>query len=94
MYIVSGMSSKFALVSISTSVMSIAYTSSVLSFDKDCNPACRKTAPHFYGYVPDGAALRSVVFISILVFTTAHITLKVLGVALLSTLGSLPVVTA
>ena len=44
--------------------------------------------PLFYGYVPNGATRRLVVFTTMMMFSVLHITMKVLGVTLLATLGS------
>ena len=58
----------------------------MLSLDIDCNPEYRRIAPLVYGYVPNGATRRLVVFTSMVTFSALHITLKVLGVALLAIL--------
>ena len=42
-----------ALISILVSAATIAFTSSMISYDWDSSPAKRKQSPLFYGYVPD-----------------------------------------
>ena len=69
------------------SVLSIAYSSVTISIEFDCTPVKRRIAPHFYGYIPDDARRRFIVFLAMVMLSALHITLKVLGVALLATLG-------
>ena len=82
------MSSLVPLISIIISILSVSYSSSLISLDMDCHPLRRRRVPHFYGYVPNGSTRRLAVFTAVLVFSALHITMKVLGVALLATLGS------
>ena len=77
----SDMSSLLPLLSLATSILSIAYSSAMVSLDCDCNPRKRRVAPPFYGYVPESASRRFIVFMAMVLFSAVHITLKVLGVA-------------
>lgn len=44
-----------ALISILVSAATIAFTSSIISFDWDKSPSQRSKSPLFYGFVPDKA---------------------------------------
>lgn len=73
-----------ALISILVSAATIAFTSSMLSYDWDTSPAKRKLGPLFYGYVPDKALARAVCFISMMSLAFSHVLLLTFSCALLS----------
>ena len=86
-FLLSDRSSLRPLVSIFFSVLSIAYGTAMISLDMDCSPEKRHARPEFYGYVPSDGTARLVVFVSMVLFSAAHIALKVAGVAMLSSVG-------
>lgn len=59
----------------------------MISLDYDCSPVKRKFTPQFYGFVPNDSMRRFLVFVCMVLFAALHIALKLLGVALLATLG-------
>ena len=81
-------SSSFAIFSIAISSMTTAFSVSVMYFDKDTDPNCRKWNPSFYGVFPDSKSARGVAFFWLFAFSLAHVLSKALGVALfLATFG-------
>ncbi len=75
-------SSRFALVSITMSALTTAFSVSVMYFDKDIDPACRSSNPSFYGVFPDNASSRALAFMWLFMFSVAHVLSKGFGVAL------------
>ena len=73
-----------ALVSILISAATIAFSSSMISYDWDTSPAYRTSTPFFYGYVPDKALSRAVCFLSMMSLTFAHVLLQTFACALLA----------
>jgi hypothetical protein len=55
----------------------------MMAFDLDTNPARRSAAPQFYGYVPDSAGKRLLIFIELFTLHTAHAMLKTCAIAML-----------
>ena len=55
--------SQVALGSIGSSILTTGFTAAVISYDFDTDPTKRKETPHFYGFIPDNANARSIVFI-------------------------------
>ncbi|GMH94227.1 hypothetical protein TL16_g12845 [Triparma laevis f. inornata] len=76
-----------ALISILVSAATIAFTSSMISYDWDTSPAKRKVSPTYYGFVPDKALPRAVCFISIISLSFAHVTLLCFSCALLTVMN-------
>ena len=72
------------LISVAVSVFSIAYTMAMMSYDKDVEPNVRIGNPTFYGFIPDKQSERISVFFLMLLFSSCHIMMKVLSVALLA----------
>jgi len=77
-----GARTDFQVFSICTSILTTAFTSTIISFDMDTNPLMRRTNS-FYGYVPDGNKVRLKVFLLMLLAMTAHVTSSSMGMALL-----------
>ena len=73
-----------ALISILVSAATIAFTSSMLSYDWDTSPSNRGGAPLFYGFVPDKALPRAVCFFSMMSLSFAHVLLMTSACALLA----------
>ena len=66
----------------------ITDSSTIICFDFDLNPESRFATPTFYGYVPSDRRSSSLVFTTMFIFSVCHITIKILGVALLATIGT------
>jgi hypothetical protein len=81
-YITLAKSSKFALVSIFTSALTTAFSSSGMFFDKDIDPESRSFNPLFYGVFPDNTTARASAFFFLFLFSIAHVLNKALGVTL------------
>ncbi|GMI00639.1 hypothetical protein TrST_g8799 [Triparma strigata] len=73
-----------AVISILVSAATIAYTSSVLTYDWDTSPTKRTNAPLFYGFVPEKALPRAVCFLSMMSLSFAHVLLMTSACALLA----------
>ena len=73
-----------AVISILVSAATIAFTSSMISYDWDTSPTKRTGAPHFYGFVPDKALPRAVCFLSMISLSFAHVLLLTSACALLA----------
>ena len=77
-----------ALASIIISALTAGFTGAQISYDMDTDPSKRATKPHFYGYVPDVAAKRTIVFITMVFMNASMLLVKSLAVALFIRLGS------
>ena len=84
-FISSANSSYVQLISILSSLLAIANTSTMMTFDKDVDPDCRVNNPSFYGAIP--AVGRGMVFFSMFTFSSCHVLMKVLSTALLASVG-------
>ena len=76
------------LVSIGVSILTIGYSATIVCFDFDLDPEKRIQTPKFYGYIPTSSRGRFIVFLVMFLFSTCHILLKIVGLALLVTLNS------
>lgn len=61
-----------AWASLIISALTTGFTASTVSYDFDTDPDRRERMPEFYGYVPNKAAYRTVVFISMCLFTAGE----------------------
>jgi hypothetical protein len=73
-----------AWVSISVSALTTGYASATISYDWDTDPMKREQVPDFYGYVPANPTKRSIIFVSMMLFSacmlvTRSMTIVVLG---------------
>ena len=75
------------LISIVSSVLSIAFTASSIFYDKDTDPVSRAAVPCFWGAIPFRGRAR--VYVAMFVMSASHVLLKVLSTALLATVGGL-----
>ncbi|GMI15536.1 hypothetical protein TrLO_g1345 [Triparma laevis f. longispina] len=73
-----------SIISVLVSASTIAFTSSMLSYDWDTAPKNRKETPAFYGFIPDKALDRAMCFISMMALTFAHVLLQIFSCALLA----------
>ncbi|GMH91065.1 hypothetical protein TL16_g11949 [Triparma laevis f. inornata] len=76
-----------ALISILVSAATVAFTSSMISYDWDTSPAKSDFSPLFYGYVPDKALPRAACFVSMMTLSFAHVLLLTFSCALLTVMG-------
>ena len=81
-----------SLGSILISIVTIAFVTTTICFDFDLDPGFRASSPDFYGYVPNNGGQRTVVFFSMMLFSTCHIGVRLMGIALLAVVG--PMITA
>lgn len=81
-----------SVVSIIFSIATISLGSTTMCFDFDLDPERRMHNSDFYGYVPNSSGRRTVVFYSIFFFTSCHVALRLLGIALLASVS--PLITA
>ena len=77
-----------ALGSIFFSCLSTAYSSTVVAYDWDTNTTKRRLVPEFYGFFPDSPTGRTLMFLSIFLFTAALLMLKTFTITLLFAVDS------
>ena len=75
------------VVSIGISVLTVAYTSTVLSLDYDLSANRRAAAPTFYGYVPNDGRKRLLVMLTMLAGISCHVALRMACMAMLAAVG-------
>jgi hypothetical protein len=63
--------------------MASGFTTAMMAFDADMKPANWKKVPEFYGYIPDDASLRVLIFVELFAVHNAHAMLKTLTIATL-----------
>ena len=76
-----------AWVSLFTSLLSTGFISASISYDFDTHPKKRKSDPTFYGYAPARASKRTIVFISMVFFSSGMLLIRSFVVVLLGLLG-------
>jgi len=74
-----------AMFSIAISVISMGYSSAIISMDYDTDPAKRLISPSFYGDCPDTNRLQ--VMILMVIMTASHVFMKVLAYSLILNLS-------
>jgi hypothetical protein len=82
--VLSGHWSAVAVVSVCISCLSNGFSTTMMAFEYDVHPAMRKNYPEFFGYIPDRAKMRLVVFVLLFTLHTAHAMLKTVAVAMLA----------
>ena len=65
------------------SIVAVSFAAATLCFDVDLDPDKRAKSPDFYGYVPNSSGRRTIVFLAMFLFTLCHVSMRLLGVALL-----------
>ena len=78
----SGDRSRRAVVSVAVSALTTGFNSASISFDFDVDPAMRKLAPDFYGYIPDDGR-RTVIFACMVANSALLLLLRSLSAAML-----------
>jgi hypothetical protein len=76
-----------AWVSLSVSALTTGFASATISYDWDINPVKRETVPEFYGYVPANPTKRSIIFISLMLFSAGMLLLRCMTIVVLGLLG-------
>ena len=86
-YAVSDKSGAGPLISILVSLLSTAYTSTILSLDLDTNPDSRKRYPSLYGYVPDDSSRRQMCFLFTFCICFSQVSMRSIFAALVLSVG-------
>jgi hypothetical protein len=76
-----------AWLSVAVSAITTGFASATVSYDWDTDPLKREEAPNFYGYIPAKASKRTVVFVSMLLFTAGMLLIRCTTIVLLGLLG-------
>jgi hypothetical protein len=76
-----------AWLSVAVSAITTGFASATISYDWDTDPAYRESAPAFYGYIPAKASKRTVVFVSMLLFTAGMLLIRCTTIVLLGLMG-------
>ena len=76
-----------AWLSVAVSAITTGFASATISYDFDTDPARREVAPDFYGYIPAKASKRTVVFVSMLLFTAGILLIRCTTIVLLGLMG-------
>ena len=69
------------------SILVAGFTATQISFDLDVDPTRRSKMPDFYGYVPDTARDRQIVFIALLLISSLMMAIRSLSAILLSSIS-------
>ena len=77
-----------AWVSLSISLISTGFISATISYDFDTDPRKRLEVPDFYGYVPTTARKRTIVFMSMTLFTAGMLLIRCMSLVLLGLIGT------
>jgi hypothetical protein len=73
-----------AVVSVGLSCLSAAFTAATVDFDIDTNADKRKDDPHYYGYIPDAAGKRVLVFALLFLYHAVYSIGQTLSMAALA----------
>jgi hypothetical protein len=76
-----------AWLSVAVSAITTGFASATLSYDWDTDPVKREHTPEFYGYIPAKASNRTVVFVSMLLFTAGMLLIRCTTIVLLGLMG-------
>ena len=74
-------------ISLTISAMSAGFISASISYDADTDPNSRQTNRGFYGYVPAKASKRTIVFMSLVFFSSGMVMIRCFIIALLGLRG-------
>ena len=69
------------------SAFTTGFASASISYDYDTDPARREETPDFYGYIPAKASKRTVVFVSMMLFTAGMLLIRCTTIVLLGLIG-------
>jgi hypothetical protein len=76
-----------AWLSVAVSAITTGFASATISYDWDTDPARREHSPAFYGYIPAKASKRTVVFVSMMLFTAGMLLIRCTTIVLLGLMG-------
>jgi hypothetical protein len=76
-----------AWVSLSVSAITTGYASATISYDFDTDPVKREQVPDFFGYVPANPTKRSIIFVSMMLFSAGMLVIRCMIVVVLGLLG-------
>jgi hypothetical protein len=76
-----------AWLSVAVSAITTGFASATISYDWDTDPARREKSPDFYGYIPAKASKRTVVFVSMLLYTAGMLLIRCTTIVLLGLMG-------
>jgi hypothetical protein len=76
-----------AWISLSASALTTGFASATVSYDFDTDPVKREQVPDFYGYVPANPTKRSIIFVSMTLFSACMLALRCMTIVLLGLLG-------
>jgi hypothetical protein len=76
-----------AWVSLSVSALTTGYASAIISYDFDTDPVKREQVPDFYGYVPANPTKRSIIFVSMALFSASMLVIRCMTIVVLGLLG-------
>jgi hypothetical protein len=76
-----------AWVSLSVSALTTGFASATISYDYDTDPVKREQVPDFYGYVPANPTKRSIIFVSMMLFSTCMLVIRCMTIVVLGLLG-------
>jgi hypothetical protein len=76
-----------AWLSVAVSAITTGFASATISYDWDTDPTLREQMPDFYGYIPAEASKRTVVFVSMLLYTAGMLLIRCTTIVLLGLMG-------
>ena len=76
-----------AWVSLIVSALTTGYASATISYDFDTDPVKREQVPDFYGYVPANPTKRSIIFVSMMLFSACMLVIRCMTIVVLGLLG-------
>jgi hypothetical protein len=76
-----------AWVSLSVSALTTGFASATVSYDFDTDPVRRVQVPDFYGYIPANPTKRSIIFVSMTLFSAGMLVIRCMTIVVLGLLG-------
>ena len=76
-----------AWVSLIVSALTTGFASATISYDFDTDPVRREQVPDFYGYVPTNPTKRSIIFVSMMLFSACMLVIRCMTIVVLGLLG-------
>jgi hypothetical protein len=73
--------------SLSVSALTTGFASATISYDYDTDPVKREQVPDFYGYVPANPTKRSIIFVSMILFSACMLVIRCMAIVVLGLLG-------
>ncbi|GMI27081.1 hypothetical protein TeGR_g8001 [Tetraparma gracilis] len=87
-YLETGQTSTRAIASIFISAATTGFTSACVSYDLDTDPGKRRMNPLFYGYIPDSARARTVLFLTMMVNSGMLLVMRCVSATLLLSIST------